>query len=427
MLDERFRRFVGEVAASDDDALSEEARERIVAHVRATGPSLVRRARRERVALTAAGPLLAAAAAVAVWMHRPSDHVEQAATGPVAAAGHGASTAPICASRQVPEGARLGFVAGAARLGLDLGATAIAAAPQGSIVKLADATPCRTSIELASGMVAVHAKDLGGGELRVRAPGGEVTVHGTIFGVTQSDDAFVVEVVEGRVGVVDKAGTHTVSTGERLSVTTAGAVLGALPEDRAKLVRDTLGMPRVVGLDTLAPAEQSIDAKRQATVARAPVQAAPPAGETPPSPPAAVELAETEEPAATPPPKAAPEPPQDPLALAEAARRAGDFQKARDLYRRAGDGSGVTAEAAWVALARMELSLGHAAAALDATKRRQDRFGQGTLGPEALWIDVRAYRQTGDMSRARELAGSLVHRWPSSPQARAAEQWLAGE
>ncbi len=118
-------------------------------------------------------------------------------------------------------------------------------------------------------------------------------------------------------------------------------------------------------------------------------------------------------------------PPTDPLTLAEAARRSGDFARARELYRRAADGKGVTAEAAWVALARMELSLGHAAAALDATRRRQERFGQGTLAPEALWIDVRTYRQTGDLARARELSTKLVERWPSSPQARAAQLWLS--
>jgi Tfp pilus assembly protein PilF len=75
----------------------------------------------------------------------------------------------------------------------------------------------------------------------------------------------------------------------------------------------------------------------------------------------------------------------------------------------------------------MELSLGHPAAAREATKRRQERFGHGTLEPEALWIDVRTYRQTGDAQRARELAEQLVKRWPASPQARAAQQWLSGE
>jgi Tfp pilus assembly protein PilF len=132
---------------------------------------------------------------------------------------------------------------------------------------------------------------------------------------------------------------------------------------------------------------------------------------------------EADEPAPAASPQA-PNPPQDPLTLAEEARRAGDYAQARELYRRAGEGTGVTAEAALVALARMELSLGHAAAARDATKRRQERFGRGTLSPEALWIDVRSYRQSGDLSKARELANQLVEGWPSSPQARAAAQWL---
>ena len=44
----------------------------------------------------------------------------------------------------------------------------------------------------------------------------------------------------------------------------------------------------------------------------------------------------------------------DPLVQAEEARRAGDFPRARQLYEQAGSGQGVTAETAWVALARME-------------------------------------------------------------------------
>jgi Tfp pilus assembly protein PilF len=90
-------------------------------------------------------------------------------------------------------------------------------------------------------------------------------------------------------------------------------------------------------------------------------------------------------------------------------------------------GQGATAEAAWVALARMELTLGHAAQAREATKQRQKRFGQGTLSPESQWIDVRTYRQTGDLARARALAEELVRRYPTSPQARAASQWLSSD
>jgi Tfp pilus assembly protein PilF len=118
--------------------------------------------------------------------------------------------------------------------------------------------------------------------------------------------------------------------------------------------------------------------------------------------------------------------PVDLLAQAEAARQAARYEAARELYTRAASGQGVTAEAAWVALARMELALGNAAQARAATKQRQQRFGQGTLAPESLWIDVRAYRQSGELGLARELAAELVRRWPGSPQARAAQDWLSG-
>lgn len=117
---------------------------------------------------------------------------------------------------------------------------------------------------------------------------------------------------------------------------------------------------------------------------------------------------------------------ENPLAEAERSRKAGQFARARDLYLGAAQGQGPSAEAAWVALARMELSLGHSSAALSATKERQARFGQGSLAPEALWIDVRAYRQIGDVARARALAVELGQRWPSSPQALAAQRWASG-
>jgi hypothetical protein len=215
-----------------------------------------------------------------------------------------------------------------------------------------------------------------------------------------------------------------------LLLSAVGAAEGPLEAGRAEVVRTSLGLlPEDVREATAAPVPGRT---RSVTAPAVPQPGAPRNASSPvaraeeaaknPLPVPEVRL-EAEEPAPAASPKAT-NPPRDPLTLAEEARRAGDYPEARELYRRAGEGTGVTAEAALVALARMELSLGHAAAAREATKRRQERFGRGTLSPEALWIDVRSYRQSGDLSKARELANELVDRWPSSPQARAASQWL---
>jgi tetratricopeptide (TPR) repeat protein len=194
---------------------------------------------------------------------------------------------------------------------------------------------------------------------------------------------------------------------------------------RERAVRAAIGVPEVVGLEALpATAAPRAAAPAQgggATPARpAPIAHADEASKSAASTSVPEVKLDTEA------PPEPPAPPADLLASAEQARHAGDYTQARELYRRAAVGTNVTAEAAWVALARMELSLGHAAQALEATKHRQERFGRGTLSPEALWIDVRSYRQMGDLSRAKELASKLVEQYPASPQARAAQQWLAG-
>jgi hypothetical protein len=189
--------------------------------------------------------------------------------------------------------------------------------------------------------------------------------------------------------------------------------------------------PEVVGLDALARVDDEAKATTTSAAGRpqAPSQtrtngASPEAVTTPePAQPDAVEKPSLPEVPAEP---AHPVTTGDLLARAEEARRSGDYAGARSLYRQASEGQGATAEAACVALARMELSLGHAAQAVEATKQRRARFGGGTLAPEALWIDVRAYRQMGDPARAKSLAEELVRSFPSSPQAHAAEQWLSG-
>lgn len=399
MLDERFRRRIGELARSDEASLGDEARERIVRRVVAEGPALARRARHARAARVVVAPLLAAAAVVALFV------LHRAHTEPPAAVAASNAGSPACAARGVDVGAKAGFVRDQSGQKLDLGATAFARASSDSDVRLVEASPCRTILELATGTVSVHAKDLGGGELVVRTRDGDVSVHGTIFAVTETGESLAVEVVEGHVLVGHRSDKLMVDGGERVLASDLGVARGALAPDRARELKASLGAPTVVGFDALEQVDSAKGARRAAAPVAGGGQAKPEAE--------AVELP-ADETGDT-----------DLLAQAELSRRGHDYARARELYRQAAQGSGATAEAAWVALARMELGLGRASAALEATKRRRERFGQGTLGPEAAWIEVRSYKLEGDKERARALAKDLVRTWPSSPQARAADQWLS--
>lgn len=109
---------------------------------------------------------------------------------------------------------------------------------------------------------------------------------------------------------------------------------------------------------------------------------------------------------------------------AEAARASGDLATARRLYREAGAASGPTAEAAWLALARLELRSGAAAQARVALDERRRRFGDGRFGAETAWIGVRAARAAGDHARARREAQELIRQFPRSAQAGAARELL---
>ena len=253
MLDEGLRQRIAGLAEADEGGLDEAARERIFTMLRSEGPALVQSAKRRRLVATASAFALAAAAAAALLVvrHRSGDGTERASLG--ARAGEAALA---CSSRAVAPSASAGFVTGTGGSRLDLGAVAVASASPGAAVRLEEASPCRTLIALESGTVAVHAKDLGGGELRVRTKRGDVVVHGTIFAVTEDVASLEVEVVVGNVTVTDGNGSHSVTTGERLLLSAVGAAQGTLARDRERALRASLGVPEVVGLETL-PSTQS--------------------------------------------------------------------------------------------------------------------------------------------------------------------------
>src|SRR5688572_9230892 len=100
---------------------------------------------------------------------------------------------------------------------LEIGRRALAVASTGSDVTVQTLLPCSTVLSLERGRVVVHARDLGGGELRVESGAGQVVVHGTVFAVERAGDRLEVEVAEGRVELI---------AGERIAIA-AGKRAGA--------------------------------------------------------------------------------------------------------------------------------------------------------------------------------------------------------
>lgn len=223
----------------------------------------------------------------------------------------------------------------------------------------------------------MHARDLGGGELLVRTAEADVVVRGTRFSVSRAGESTRVELEEERVAIV---------TGgrERVRVRAGQAVRIASGE----VMRDEIGAADAAGPDAPS-ASGAVRASR-----RGPGPA-----------PSAGELA----------------------ARAARLEAAGDVAGARRLYRRAGAMSGYDAQAALLALARLELRQGRhddARAALAAHRRR---FGATALSVEALALAVRVARARGSRDEARRIAGELIERYPGTPQAEQARRWLEGE
>jgi hypothetical protein len=229
------------------------------------------------------------------------------------------------------------------------------------------------------------------------------------------DEGVLVEVLAGVGAVRQGAETRKLPAGRRVLVSPVGMAEGAVDEERAVGIRQAVRGILVVGLETLEPSEQA------ASEPGSPAAVVERTASNRDAPASRLDDGEADE--AEPPTVATP---GELLARAEKLRRAGKYDEARSLYRMVGTGRGATAEAAWLALARMELGIGNAAGAERAATERRTRFGGGSLGPEARWIDVRTHRLAGDELAARSAARDLITRWPRSPQADAARRWLDG-
>lgn len=464
---------LAELAAAERSPLDEAARARIRSSIRQQGPQVVARAhtvRKVRVVAQAVAPVLLVVGMFGWWNRTP----------PRACESFGAELGTFAQKDGGPQV-------------LELVRARLVASPDAKI-KVEALESCRLSVQLSQGRVHVHARDLGGGELRIEAPGGAARVYGTIFAVEQRGDRFSVEVAEGLVEVSPKQKAATrlsrgqayrhgkvdglappelqplleVQQSDRWPLTQAAAVdadpsggtvdpsaglvasgspgpsADAAPEgeldaetsvaleDRAAAPEVERSRPRRARAERRAAALAEQRAKKAALAAEAQAEAE--AASEDPKP----EVVAPVRPAITPGPGpssrglgsgagvrgAAEESAEALVERGDACRRAGDPDCARVAYKKAGRLSGPTAEAAWLALARMELSLGRGEAARDALQARKLAFGQGQLDVEASWLLVRAHSEAGDDESATLEARRLVSRWPDTPQAAAANKWL---
>lgn len=232
-LDGDLQRRLASLAAEERSPLDNLDRQRILARVREAEAVEAGRASRAAsirgMGLTAM-VALAAAALLLVALSRASDRSAATQAGSLAnldkrpvervdaveeALRARASTvesvrvppsSPRCATLEVPTARARRDRRGAV---IDLGERARFVLSRGADGAIVEATPCSTTFALRAGGLAVHARDLAGGELVVRTDSGDVVVHGTIFSVSVDaparpgvPPALQVSVAEGEVGVV---------------------------------------------------------------------------------------------------------------------------------------------------------------------------------------------------------------------------------
>ncbi len=379
------------------------------------GPIHVARARRVmQIQRGAAVAVVACAAlAVGIWSH---DWNGSSSEAPRRQAANSAGDAARCAQREpgVP-----GDVTGRQ----DWEHVAFAPGLRAAL-RVTAAEPCRTVLTLDHGSVAVHARDLGGGELIVETPRGNVHVRGTTFEV-RVDDELVVAVAEGRVEVDGNGASPIViegpgrwRSGEAAQSPFDGSFLEARVQrwteegnSRGQVTNspDETDADEVV-VDGDFVGETGDDAAEDASMSESTSESADdtfaPRSSTPRRRGDADVTVESL------------------VQRAERSRRDGDLEEARVLYRRAGLRRGATAESAWIRLARLELDTRRPVAARRALAAHRRR-GQVHFAPEAAWLEVLAFEMVERSEAARRAAERLVRRHPSSPQADAGRRWLA--
>ncbi|MDD9945249.1 MAG: FecR domain-containing protein [Myxococcales bacterium] len=400
LLDDRLRGrllALAERAEPSHDPLSPPS----PARERAVQATLARLRARKRARRAALGSGLAVAAAAAAWTMvapRPSprsephaevrDHTDQERPVALVAPARATDGCPLAEALAMSE---LHTEGDGRRLAI--GRHAVIRLSADATVKTRLAHPCTAEVQLARGRVSVHARDLSGGQLRIRAGATRVLVTGTLFAVTARTGAVEVELAEGKLTIQrDEQGPPALLVaGERAVIANGRLRREALStHDQASLLAEHgVAVTTDQNKADLEPqplhrAESAPSGARDHSVAQA----------------------------------------EGLLLRADAARRRGDLVTARDLYRKAGRGKGTAAEAAWMRLCQLELDHGRLDLAAAALARYRQRFPRGALGAEAAWTAIRLAQRRGDEAQARRAAKRLVAEHPGVPQAAAARQLL---
>ncbi|MBI4814893.1 MAG: FecR domain-containing protein [Deltaproteobacteria bacterium] len=395
-----------ELSKLGDDFLDDSAIERIASNVAETGPRVFSRARTvlrvQRVGGVAAVVLFVGVLVRAAMTSRgePAASIQE----PVASL----SRDRACEHWSAP-------IATPAQNLLDLSGRALVQLSDGAVFRAKRLEPCSIAFEVDSGRILVHAKDLGGGELLVSTPTGSVRVVGTIFSVEHSASKLVVEVGDGTVEVSVGEERAALHRGER-AIARKSVLVRDLLADRGEALRRAID-----ALDRPGPPPSS-----SAPLAE-PRNAGPRIGNAEPG---AKLVRKSHSPKSIDPSAEArghsvAELSADELVSRAAKRRqAGDLDGARSSYRSAGSMSGPTAEAAWIALARLELSALRFDEALVALDERERRFPSGDFAVEAAWIGIQVDTAAHHEDRARQRAIELQRRWPASVQSDAAKRWI---
>jgi hypothetical protein len=282
---------------------------------------------------------------------------------------------------------------------LELGPFGRVVLAPGAQARVVTGGSCELRLELRQGTLAAELSNLRPGTLRVQTALGDVVVHGTTFSV-QVGDTLEVVLEEGAVALErPDAPTQALRPGQTLRRESGKAparVASVASEQRRALTR-------------LLAAEPS---GREPPHAAAPDAAVVDTGHTQRPLPGA---AERTQPAAR---------SLDLLGAAEAARRQGDTDAARALYRRAAASTEGSAEIALLRHARLELADTQPAQAQALLAEHARRFPNSRVAAEASWLEVQAFEQSGEVAQARARARRLLTRFPGTPQARAAQALL---
>ncbi len=373
--------------------LSDAQRDVIARAIVAQGPALIRHGSTQHLLGKAVlGGALAAAAAFALMLQSEGAELKREPVAAVAVARSCAADAQVTPIMSEEAG----------RSSIQIGSRIRAATAPATRLSIVESEPCLTRLALTEGTLTLQARELGGGAVLVDTPHGQVRAEGTFLRIVTLASSTTIGVVEGEAVMRSLKGAENVGAGRAITIGRTGIERSALSGDERTTLLSTFNE----SADTVVDVKDA-DSKPSSTVRgpRTPRPRARNSGDGAIARPAVSSTAL--------------------LAEADTLWRKGDHEAARRAFRTAAEDKGPMGEAAWVRLARLELSGGSHKRALSALKARRSRVGGGMLGAEALWLEAQALEGAGHRVDARKAAEILIRDYPKSPQAPAARRLVA--